>query len=245
MNDLNFAGRTVLVVGGSSGLGNGIAQAFRGRGAAVHVWGTRARAADYAGNDGSDLAGLGYAQVDVADAAAIDGWVPPFDRLDVLVLSQGTAMLGGQEYEAANFRKVMDVNLTSVMACAMKFRSMLSAAKGAVVMLNSVGGTRSNRGIPAYDASKAALGSLTRLFAMEWGADGVRVNGVAPGFVPTRLTSFATKDPARVQAYLGKVPLGRVGSIGDVADAVLFLASPMASYITGVTLPVDGGRLLT
>src|ERR1700693_902856 len=80
MGELDFTGKTALVVGGSSGIGNGIAQAFRARGAAVHVWGTRARAGDYAPADGSDLAGLHYARLDVADFAAIDDYAPPFSR---------------------------------------------------------------------------------------------------------------------------------------------------------------------
>lgn len=242
---IEFKGKTVLVVGGSSGLGNGIAQAFRRAGAAVHVWGTRSNAGDYIGAEGSDLDGLHYNRVDVTDFAAIEDWQASFESLDVLIQSQGIVRLGGAEYKAQGFREVMDVNLTSVMACATKFKSMLAASKGNMVLLNSVGGIRSNRGMPAYDASKAALGSLTRLFALEWGAEGVRVNGVAPGMVPTRLTSFASEDPARLSGYLAKVPLGRVGTIADVANATLFLASPRAGYITGITLPIDGGRLLT
>ena len=88
--DLDFGGKTVLVVGGSSGIGNGIAQAFRARGASVHVWGTRAAAADYADSPDSDLEGLTYAQVDVSDFAAVEAAIPGFETLDVLVLSQGT-----------------------------------------------------------------------------------------------------------------------------------------------------------
>ncbi len=92
MGELDFTGRTVLVVGGSSGIGNGIAQGFRARGAEVHVWGTRPSAADYAGVEGSDLMGLAYAQVDVADRDAIADNLPDFEQLDVLVLCQGTVV---------------------------------------------------------------------------------------------------------------------------------------------------------
>ena len=91
-NAMNFAGKTVLVVGGSSGIGNGIAHAFRELGADVHIWGTRANAAAYAGNEGSDMTGLTYTQVDVADTAAVEAAQPTFSKLDVLVLSQGTVM---------------------------------------------------------------------------------------------------------------------------------------------------------
>ena len=118
MNELDFSGKTVLVVGGSSGIGNGIARAFRERGATVHVWGTRRGASDYADSPDSSLAGLHYAQVDVSDAANVERCVLPFASLDVLVQAQGTVLYDRQEFKAPAFRKVLDVNLTSLMACA-------------------------------------------------------------------------------------------------------------------------------
>ncbi|MGH6998082.1 MAG: SDR family NAD(P)-dependent oxidoreductase, partial [Phenylobacterium sp.] len=99
MGELDFTGRTVLVVGGSSGIGNGIAHGFRTRGAEVHVWGTRESAAAYAGIEGSDLDGLHYAQVDVANREAIAASDPKFDTLDVLVLCQGTVVYKRGEFE--------------------------------------------------------------------------------------------------------------------------------------------------
>src|SRR5690349_11769695 len=117
-NPLDFSQRTVLVVGGSSGIGNGIAQAFRAAGAEVHVWGTRASAADYASEPGSDLTGLGYAQVNVADFEAVKAWPASFSRLDVLVLSQGTVEYKRAEFQMEAFQRVLDVNLGSLMACA-------------------------------------------------------------------------------------------------------------------------------
>jgi NAD(P)-dependent dehydrogenase (short-subunit alcohol dehydrogenase family) len=111
INELDFTGKTVLVAGGSSGIGNGMAQAFRQRGAQVHVWGTRASAADYAGDEGCDLEGLGYSQVDVSDAAAIAAAPVPFEKLDVLIHSQGAVLYRRQEFEAEGWNKVMAVNL--------------------------------------------------------------------------------------------------------------------------------------
>jgi len=130
MNELDFGGRQVLVVGGSSGIGNGIAQAFRGHGARVAVCGTRASAADYAAEDGSHLDGLDYATLDVSDAQAIASFAPSFERLDVLVLAQGAVLYRRGEFEMAGFRKVIEVNLISLMACATKFHPMLKAAGG-------------------------------------------------------------------------------------------------------------------
>jgi len=103
MNELDFSGRTVLVVGGSSGNGNGIAQAFRARDAVVHVWGTRRGPEDYALEPGSDLKGLHYAQVDVSAADAVASCQPPFTRLDVLVLSQGAVLYGRGEFDMQGF----------------------------------------------------------------------------------------------------------------------------------------------
>ena len=133
---LDFGGKTVLVVGGSSGIGNGIAQAFRTLGAQVHVWGTRASAADYADEEGSDLRGLHYAQLDLADQAAIDAQVPAFERLDVLVLAQGIVAYKRGEFEMPGFDRVMRVNLGSLMGCALKFHPMLQAARGAQITVS-------------------------------------------------------------------------------------------------------------
>ncbi|HVK43023.1 MAG TPA: SDR family NAD(P)-dependent oxidoreductase, partial [Phenylobacterium sp.] len=130
MGELDFTGRTVLVVGGSSGIGNGIAHGFRQKGAAVHVWGTRPSAAAYDGIEGSDLSGLTYVKVDVGDRAEIAAHVPPFDALDVLILCQGTVVYRRGEFEPEGWDKVMAVNLDSLMACAMKFHDMLAARRG-------------------------------------------------------------------------------------------------------------------
>jgi 3-oxoacyl-[acyl-carrier protein] reductase len=130
LNELDFTGKTLLVVGGSSGIGNGIAQAFRAKGADVHVCGTKASAKDYTGQEGSDLEGLHYAQLDVSNPQAIESFKPAFDRLDVLVLAQGTVIYKRGEFEMPGFRKVLEVNLMSLMACGAKFHAMLKAAKG-------------------------------------------------------------------------------------------------------------------
>ncbi|MEC9434672.1 MAG: SDR family oxidoreductase [Pseudomonadota bacterium] len=242
--ELDFGGKTVLVVGGSSGIGNGIAQAFRAHGAEVHVWGTRASAADYAANPDSDLTGLTYAQVDVSDFAAVEAALPGFDRLDVLVLSQGTVIYSRGEFEMAGFAKVVDVNLNSLMACAVKFHPMLSAAKGSLITISSTAAYHSTRGNPAYAASKVGVVGLTRTLGEAWARDGIRVNGIAPGLVDTKLTKVTTEHPDRLQASLQKIPMRRLGLPADMAGVALFLASPLAAYVCGQTIPVDGGLIL-
>ena len=242
-NPLDFTGRTVLVVGGSSGIGNGIAQAFRQHGADVHVWGTRASSADYRADEGSDLEGLRYQQVDVADFDAVAA-APAPERLDVLVLCQGTVAYGREEFQTQTFRHVIDVNLNSLMACAEKFRDALARSHGSLITISSVGGWRATRGNPAYAASKAGAIHLTATLAQAWAHKGIRVNGVAPGLVNTKLTKITIDNPQRLKERVDGIPAGRLGTPADMAGACLFLASPLASYIIGQTIAVDGGRML-
>jgi 3-oxoacyl-[acyl-carrier protein] reductase len=239
-----FAGSSVLVVGGSSGIGNGIARAFRDRGAQVTVWGTRASAADYAGDTGSDLHGLAYAQVDVADDAAVVRAAAAMPRLDVLVLSQGVVLYRRAEFEMPGFRKVLDVNLNSLMACCAAFHPQLKATRGSVIILSSTAAFHATRGNPGYAASKAGAVGLVLTLADAWSGDGIRVNGIAPGFVATKMTEVTTANPARLEAALERIPLGRLGTPQDMAGVALFLASPLSAYVIGHTIPVDGGLLL-
>ncbi len=244
MNELDFNAKQVLVMGGSSGIGNGIAQAFRAKGARVQVCGTRAGAADYSTAEGSDLAGLDYFQLDVSDAGAIENFRPTFDRLDVLVLAQGAVIYRRGEFEMAGFRKVMEVNLMSLMACATRFHAMLGASKGSLIIVSSTAAYHSTKGNPAYNASKSGAVGLTRTLAQAWAGDGIRVNGIAPGLVDTKMTKVTTENPKRLEGAIERIPLRRLGTPADMAGAALFLASPLASYIVGQTLVVDGGLIL-
>ena len=244
MNDTDFTGKTVLVVGGSSGIGNGIAHAFRARGGRVHVWGTRATAADYDGVEGSDLAGLGYTRVDVGEPDEIEAAQAPFETLDVLMLSQGTVVYQRGEFERAGWDRVVAVNLDSLMHCCRKFHAPLKVSQGSIVIISSISGLGANRGNPAYAASKAGAISLTRTLGQAWARDGIRVNGVAPGLVDTKLTKVTTEHPRRREAAIAAIPAGRMGLPADMAGAVVFLASPLASYVNGQTLVVDGGLSL-
>jgi 3-oxoacyl-[acyl-carrier protein] reductase len=242
-NLLDFSGKTVLVVGGSSGIGNGIAQAFRRQGAQVHVWGTRASAADYRADQGSDLDGLAFCKVDVGDFDAVAA-APAPSPLHVLVLCQGTVAYGREEFDMATFQRIIDVNLNSLMACAVKFRDALAATKGSLITISSVGGLRATRGNPAYAASKAGAIHLTATLAQAWARKGIRVNGVAPGLVDTKLTRVTMANDERLRERLKGIPAGRLGTPDDMAGACLYLASPLASYVYGQTLAVDGGRTL-
>jgi len=168
MSELDFTGKRVLVVGGSSGIGNGIAQNFRARGAETHVWGTRASAKEYSKQEGSDLEGLHYANVNASDFDAVESYDAPFDTLDVLILSQGTVRYSREEFERKGWHDVMDVNLHSVMDVSRKFKPMLSEAKGSIIIVSSVSGFSANIGNPSYAASKAAAVSLTKTFERDY-----------------------------------------------------------------------------
>ena len=242
-NELDFSGKQLLVVGGSSGIGNGIAQAFRARGADVAVCGTRARAADCQ-EEGSDLTGLAYTQLDVSDPGAVEAFKPSFEKLDILVLAQGAVIYRRGEFEMAGFRKVVEVNLMSLMACAMRFHSMLRDSRGALIMVSSTAAYHSTMGNPAYNASKTGAVGLTRTLGEAWAEDGIRVNGIAPGLVDTKMTKVTTDNPKRLEGALSRIPLRRLGTPADMAGAALFLASPLSSYIIGQTLVVDGGLIL-
>ena len=241
---LNFSDKRVLIVGGSSGIGNGMAQAFRSHGADVHVWGTRASASDYADQEGSNLEGLHYTSVDVSVPATIDA-APSFDQLDVLILCQGAVKYRRAEFEREGWNDVMDVNLNSVMDCSRKFRDALSAASGSLIVVSSTAAFHATIGNPAYAASKAGAVALVRTLAASWAGDGIRVNGIAPGFVATKMTKITTDHPKRLAGALEKIPLGRMGKPSELAGVAMFLASPLSSYILGQTIIVDGGLTLT
>lgn len=243
-NVLSLEGKTALVVGGSSGIGNGIAQLFRAQGASVHVSGTRATPGDYADEQGSRLEGLSYSRLDVSDAQAIDMWSPPLERLDILVLAQGAVVYRRKEFEMETFRRVMEINLMSVMHLCTKFFPSIKDAAGSMIIIGSIGAFKSVIGNPAYAASKAGVFGLARTLGDAWGREGVRVNGIAPGMIATKMTKVTTDHPDRLQAAIDSSSLGRLGLPQDVANMALFLVSPLASYITGQTLVVDGGRSL-
>lgn len=245
MNDTDFTGRRVLVVGGSSGIGNGIAHGFKERGARVHVWGTRPEAADYEGEDGSCLVGLGYTQVNAASSEAIAAAPLPFeDGLDVLVHSQGAVLYGRKEFQPTGWDKVMAVNLDSIMHISMRLHEQLAASKGSVIVVSSIGAFRSTVANPAYAASKAGAVSLVRTLGQAWAGEGIRVNGIAPSLVDTKMTKVTMDHADRRERALAKIPLGRFGTVEEMAGVALFLASPLASYVCGQTIIVDGGLTL-
>lgn len=245
MNEVDFSGKTALVIGGSSGIGNGIARQFRDHGAHVYVAGTRSSANDYDPAEGSDLEGLDYFQLNAADQAALDALAPPFKTLDVLVACQGIVIYRQGEYQMDGFRHVMDVNLNSIMASCLKFQSMLAETNGSIIILGSGASFKAVRGNPAYSASKGGLKTLTMTLGEAWARDGIRVNGIAPGFVDTKMTKVTRDNPERYEGTLSNIPMRRWAQPEEMGSVALFLASPLASYVTGQMIWVDGGMGLS
>lgn len=243
MMSFDFTGKTVLVTGGSQGIGRATALAFQVAGANVHITGTRAGAADY----DESLDGLTYHAVNMADAAARAALVDAVGALDVLVNNAGTGR--ANEYDQAQFDEVLAVNLGAVMDLSTRFHPALKAAAAAhggaaIVNTGSLSSFLALKESPAYTASKAGLLGLTRALADKWAPDGIRVNLVAPGFIRTRMTAGARRDENYEARLLKAVPLRRWGEPREVAEPILFLASSAAGYITGQSLAMDGGLML-
>ncbi|WP_164155695.1 SDR family NAD(P)-dependent oxidoreductase [Sandarakinorhabdus rubra] len=242
MNGLNGSswarGLTVLITGGTQGIGKAVAEQFLRLGAKVTVTGTRSHLDCYA-DPPSDVA---YIQADLTWPEARAEIAAHFDRLDVLVNNAGRG--SAREYEQEEFESVIDTNLNAVMDLSVRLHPLLKAAKGSIVNVGSLASFLALKETPAYTASKAGLLGLTRALGDKWATDGVRVNLVAPGFIATRMTEGARQNPEREKRLMKAIPMQRWGAPDEVAQAIVFLASPAASYITGQSLAIDGGLML-
>ncbi|HEX4297989.1 MAG TPA: SDR family oxidoreductase [Devosia sp.] len=231
-----YAGRTAIVIGGTSGIGLAIATAFRDAGAIVHA--TGATAAEIAA---APKSGILFQLLDVRDAAAVAAYAGSFPSVAALVDTAGVN-LRAAEWTLDGFEAAIDINLTGLMRVALAFRPKLSG--GAVLGIGSMFSFFGAPHAPAYAASKSGLVGLVRSLAVAFASEDIRVNALAPGWIETAMTAAPRADPARNAELLARMPLGRWGTPADVAPAALFLCSPLARYITGAVLPVDGGYLV-
>ncbi len=239
---MHGATRNILISGASSGIGAAIARAFKATGARVTATGVTQMEVD-AARARPDMDGISITLLDVREAQAMNALIEAVGDLDVLVNCAGVIRRGA-EHDPDVFADVLNINLTGTMRLCTAARPGLAARKGCIVntasMLSFFGGGL----VPGYSASKGGVAQLTKSLAIAYAVDGIRVNAVAPGWIATPLTQALTQDAERSAQILARTPLGRWGTPEDVADPVLFLASPAARFVTGVILPVDGGYLI-
>lgn len=250
--DNSFAGKSVMVTGATSGIGHAVAHAFHNNGARVAAIGRNQIALDdLFATDASEALKI---SADVTDSDAmrrvVEDVIRTFGRLDVLVNAAGHISSGTIENTDPDaWDAMMNVNLRAPFRLIQLCAPHLIETKGNIINVSSVTGLRSFPGVLAYCVSKAGLDQLTRCAALELAAKGVRVNAVNPGVVVTEIHKRGGMDEEAYAKFLEHSrtthPLGRVGSPSEIADLVLFLASEKASWITGVTYSIDGGRALT
>lgn len=240
-----FIGKTVIVTGAGSGIGAATARRFAAEGATVVYAGRRPeRLAEAAAGFASGRVLI--QPTDVADpdavAALIDATIDAYGGIDVLVNNAGTAAFGSfTDMPIDTWRQTMAVNVDGVVHACRAALPHLIAQGGAIINVASVSGLAGDWGLAFYNASKGAVVNLTRALALEYGAQGVRVNAVCPSLTRTEMASGITGNPALVARFADRTALGRPAEPDDVAGVIAFLASDDARYVTGVNLPVDGG----
>lgn len=224
--------KTAIVTGGGTGIGLATSHRLAAAGYKVIIGGLD--------REGDLPEGAEFVTTDVTKEEDLKALVAKADRVDALVNCAGI-LRQEREWGVDDFKLVLDVNLTASLAAATTAREKLREAKGAIVNIASMWSYFGSPKSPGYAASKGGVVALTRSMAVAWGAEGIRVNAVAPGWVLTRMAMGAKNDPTRGPNITARIPLGRWAEPSDIANVIAFLVSDQAAYVHGVVLPVDGG----
>lgn len=240
----DFTGVSVLVTGGTSGIGHAVSSAFADAGASVTVTGTRSAATDY----DTDFSRFTYRQLEMRDTEAIDALAADLESLDVLVNNAGANFPDGlDEWSPEGFTASLAMNVEGAQRLSVRSRHALARSSmpggASVVNVISMMTYRATTIVPGYSSSKAALLALTRNLALHWVNEGIRVNAVAPGLIDTPMTAPMKPFPEMLEGELSRQMMRRMGTPEEVAAAVLFLCSSASSFTTGTAFAVDGGYL--
>jgi NAD(P)-dependent dehydrogenase (short-subunit alcohol dehydrogenase family) len=234
-------GKLALVTGAGSGIGEGIAKAMAQHGAKVIVTDVNEAAASRV----ATAIGADHYVLDVSDRTACDALAKQVGPISVLVNNAG--ILRRSKLEASTNRSDWDatlaVNLDGPYNMVTAFLDQLKATKGSIINIGSIQSFVALPNSAAYTTSKGGVRALTKALAIELSPQGVRVNAIGPGMIATAINTDARQNPDYMANFTNRIPLGRIGEPADIAGPAVFLASDLARYITGVTLPVDGGFL--
>lgn len=179
----------------------------------------------------------------VSDTAAVAALVAGLDGLDALVNCAGMSSL--DEFNPESFARTIDVNLTGTMRVSVAARPLLAARKGAIVNIASMYATFGSPVVPGYAASKGAVVQLTKSLAAAWAREGIRVNAISPGWIRTGMAKSLWENPQLAEPIAARTPMGRWGEAEECGDVIAFLCSQQSRFVTGVTIPVDGGYLVS